>query len=151
MNGIWLCQNCAKLVDADDSRYTVEKLKEWKLDAEAAAAKALEQRRAPATESQGVFLEAERLMPQLISEMRADVNADESRLVREFVILAGRRVHFWSEKPRSTYFESDHPQLRLQIDWLEEMGAVIDVTAKDAPIYRMVPEFFDWLRGSRQD
>ncbi|MBU2524538.1 hypothetical protein KKG71_05075 [Patescibacteria group bacterium] len=33
-NGIWLCQNCAKLVDNDPSRYTVEVLREWKHRAE---------------------------------------------------------------------------------------------------------------------
>lgn len=29
-NGIWLCQSCAKLIDSDDMRYTVELLHEWK-------------------------------------------------------------------------------------------------------------------------
>jgi hypothetical protein len=33
-NGIWLCQNCAKLVDSDPSLYTYEKLLQWKADAE---------------------------------------------------------------------------------------------------------------------
>jgi hypothetical protein len=33
-NGIWLCQNCAKLVDNDPSRYTVELLRSWKTVAE---------------------------------------------------------------------------------------------------------------------
>ena len=42
-NGIWLCQTCAKLVDNDQSRYTVDKLREWKSDAE--AAKGLAKRR----------------------------------------------------------------------------------------------------------
>src|SRR5438132_10032841 len=46
-NGIWLCQTCAKLIDSDLSRYTVEKICEWKTDAEAAAARALEYRLAP--------------------------------------------------------------------------------------------------------
>ncbi len=36
-NGIWLCQNCAKLVDNDSARYTVEFLREWKRDSENAA------------------------------------------------------------------------------------------------------------------
>jgi hypothetical protein len=35
-NGIWLCQNCAKLVDNDERRYTVVLLREWKQKAEAA-------------------------------------------------------------------------------------------------------------------
>lgn len=36
-NGIWLCQNCAKLVDNDAARYSAELLRRWKQRAEAAA------------------------------------------------------------------------------------------------------------------
>ncbi len=36
-NGIWLCQNCAKLVDNDPARYPVKLLRDWKSRAEEAA------------------------------------------------------------------------------------------------------------------
>jgi hypothetical protein len=36
-NAIWLCQNCGKLVDNDESRFTVEELRRWKREAEAEA------------------------------------------------------------------------------------------------------------------
>jgi hypothetical protein len=36
-NGIWLCQNHAKLVDNDPARFPVEVLRKWKTDAEAEA------------------------------------------------------------------------------------------------------------------
>lgn len=36
-NGIWLCQNCGKLVDNDDVRFTIEVLRRWKVSAEAEA------------------------------------------------------------------------------------------------------------------
>ncbi|MDY3554240.1 hypothetical protein R5W24_003359 [Gemmata sp. JC717] len=36
-NGIWLCQNCGKLVDNDEARYTSAVLREWRRIAEAAA------------------------------------------------------------------------------------------------------------------
>jgi hypothetical protein len=36
-NGIWLCQNCAKLIDNDVARFSVELLKKWKNDAETEA------------------------------------------------------------------------------------------------------------------
>lgn len=36
-NGIWLCQNCAKLVDNDERRFTVSTLRDWKHEAEARA------------------------------------------------------------------------------------------------------------------
>ncbi len=147
-NGIWLCQNCAKLVDNDEAKYTVEKLREWKSDAEEAAARALERRQAPAGESEGVFLEAERLMPELIGEMREDVRRDDSELIREFILLPGPLCSFNSKKRRFTYYEETHPDLQLEVDFLEEMGMVTDVSTGDTPIYRMVPELVDWLRKS---
>lgn len=44
-NGIWLCQTCSKLIDADSVRYTVGLLKDWKKQAEAAALAQIESRR----------------------------------------------------------------------------------------------------------
>jgi len=38
-NGIWLCQNCAKLIDSDLAAYSAESLREWKARAEAEARK----------------------------------------------------------------------------------------------------------------
>ena len=32
-NGIWLCQSCSKLIDSDETRYTVALLHQWKTDA----------------------------------------------------------------------------------------------------------------------
>lgn len=48
-NGIWLCQNCARLIDVDPSRYTVLRLLGWKEDAERAALAELEGRGTPRT------------------------------------------------------------------------------------------------------
>ncbi len=36
-NGIWLCQNCAWLIDSDEQAYPVDLLREWKRQAEARA------------------------------------------------------------------------------------------------------------------
>ena len=41
-NGIWLCQNCAKLIDNDPERYTVDCLTEWRQAAESTAISQLE-------------------------------------------------------------------------------------------------------------
>lgn len=43
-NGIWLCQNCAKLIDNDPYRYRVELLLRWRTEAEQAAHAAIEGR-----------------------------------------------------------------------------------------------------------
>ena len=40
-NGIWLCVTHARIVDQDQSRYTVEELRRWKQDAEAEAQRRL--------------------------------------------------------------------------------------------------------------
>jgi hypothetical protein len=40
-NAIWLCQSCAKLIDNDESKYTVSVLSQWKLAAEQKATREL--------------------------------------------------------------------------------------------------------------
>ena len=46
-NAIWLCQSCAKLIDSDDSRYTVEMLNDWKDGAEKLARQNIEGKQQP--------------------------------------------------------------------------------------------------------
>ena len=41
-NGIWLCQNCAHLVDVDETSYPTELLQRWKAEAEDQAAAMLQ-------------------------------------------------------------------------------------------------------------
>lgn len=41
-NGIWLCHNCAKLIDNDEKRYTIDLLRDWKEQAERAALREIE-------------------------------------------------------------------------------------------------------------
>lgn len=41
-NGIWLCQDCAKLIDSDEKKFTTELLHEWKRQAEARITELLE-------------------------------------------------------------------------------------------------------------
>jgi tetratricopeptide (TPR) repeat protein len=41
-NGIWLCQNCAKLIDTDISRYSITTLLDWKNRAEKEARRGIE-------------------------------------------------------------------------------------------------------------
>ncbi len=43
-NGIWLCQNCAKLIDNDEQKYTVHLLEQWKTLSEQAALLDIENR-----------------------------------------------------------------------------------------------------------
>ena len=51
-NGLWLCQNCAKLVDNDALAYPVDLLRKWKRQAEEAAREEIEGR-APTDDQAG--------------------------------------------------------------------------------------------------
>lgn len=44
-NGVWLCQNCAKLIDNDKDRYTVSLLLQWKQQSEDRARREIENQR----------------------------------------------------------------------------------------------------------
>jgi len=52
-NGIWLCQNCAKLVDNDEQRYTTDLLIDWKRLSEQAALLEVENLSPPSESSKG--------------------------------------------------------------------------------------------------
>ncbi len=54
-NGIWLCQKCAKLVDNDSTRYTVNVLHEWKQIAEEKAIREIEGKAASPGNSNKLF------------------------------------------------------------------------------------------------
>ena len=41
-NGIWLCQNCAKLIDSDEEIFSVETLRNWKVTAESQVKQSIE-------------------------------------------------------------------------------------------------------------
>jgi hypothetical protein len=148
-NGVWLCQTCAALVDRDVDRYTSARLGEWKSDCEASAQRRLEQRGAITSDVDGVLVEAERLMPELIGEMRADIQGDQSELVREFVVLPDPGIPYGWPPGHFEYYESSHPGLLNMLSWLEESSLIVDIAPGDMPAYRISPVFQAWLRTSR--
>ena len=97
------------------------------------------------SDSPAAFRRVRQLMPELMAEMRQDLVSDDSKLVREFVILPTERVVFSGTKARFRYYEDVHLDLQNQVDLLEEYGFVRDVTPSNTPIYRMTEEFVDLL------
>jgi hypothetical protein len=87
-------------------------------------------------------------MEDLLSQMREDVQGDETGLIMEFVLLNSRKVLFTSNKPRFAYFATEIDNLQLKVDRLEGLGLVVDVATGNTPIYRMTPEFVAALRGT---
>ena len=123
-NGIWLCQFCAKLVDNDKSRYSVELLNHWKALSESAALRALENRSDPEDEEL-LFLRLEQLMPDLLEEIRKDLTAKP--LSREFVPLS-KRWSYCAKGNELSYYYEDHPELDNKLRILLNYGLIRDIT-----------------------
>jgi hypothetical protein len=125
-NGIWLCQKCAKLVDSDSNRYTIEKLLNWKNFAEQTALKELEGRPGAAKETEVIpFDKLEMLMPDLLTEMRKDLA--KFPLSREFVLLKKNWIYN-SKGYELAYYFDDHADLRNKIRILENYALVNEIT-----------------------
>ncbi len=87
------------------------------------------------------FLEVKKQMPELIAEMKKDLQTEEGKFIREFFIMSKRHILAGSEKPRFIWYEEDHENLRGKIDILENRRYVVGVTTGNVPIYRMTEEF----------
>lgn len=143
-NGIWLCQNCAKLIDSDTSRFRVHVLNAWKYSAEIASK--IDLGRNTDTSLVSNFQDVLSLMPELLLDMARALKDNKTKLIREFFVLPNRRVMLGeSSKPRLIYFEEDYENLRNKLDILEDYGFIIDVRISNAPIYRMTTELIKLL------
>ncbi len=135
-NGIWLCQTCAKLIDSDSPKYTVELLRAWKTIAEAAD----EQEAA----RMAAFSTIEKMMPELLVEMRKDLT--EYPLKREFILMRKS----WSYgmaggyQPLVYYYE-DHDDLDDKIALLCDYRLVVDIAYNDVKRYRFTQGMADYL------
>jgi hypothetical protein len=85
-NAIWLCQNCAKLVDNDVARYSVGLLKKWKRDAENMALLAIGKNLAGVTASEHHWA-AEELDILLAAAERGEILVLEADQVGKWVAV----------------------------------------------------------------
>ncbi|RLC61707.1 MAG: hypothetical protein DRI01_08055 [Chloroflexi bacterium] len=141
-NGIWLCQSCAKLVDSDSRRYGVDTLRQWKALAETIAARELESWSSTVTDADQKFIRLEKLMPDLISEMRKDLN--NNPLSREFVILK-KSWSYWAKGYELVYYFDEHPDLENKLFILQNYGLIQDITYNNTTRYIITEEFANYL------
>lgn len=94
-NGIWLCQNCAKLIDNNPAAYSTPMLQAMRLLAEATARHELERGITLAPDDR--FTRIERDMPELVAEMRNDLK--QYPLKRRFY-CAQKEWSVWSDAMR---------------------------------------------------
>lgn len=141
-NGIWLCQSCAKLVDNDPLRYTIDTLRGWRQQAEATAARELDQRLRRYPDSSGTFERMERLMPALLAEMRQDLATYPLR--REFVVMK-RSWLYWANGNELFYYYDDHPDLDDKLRILQNEGLIEDITYNNAKRYVVSERLAEFL------
>jgi hypothetical protein len=149
-NGIWLCQSCGKLIDDDVQGYPADNLRERKSRAEEEARREVHPQ---SRSSDDLFVEAERRMPKLIGEMRADALGDTKDLIHEFFLPRTKNVAWVPTGERFYYAQADHPDLLLQGEWLAGKRLVeqVDTWPGNVPVYRMQPKFVRWLRSPTGD
>lgn len=99
-NGIWLCQNCARLIDADPQKFTVQMLTAWKRGAQERAFREL-----VATGVAIPYEEATRIGLIITADNASDGDADFDRLFAKILAAAStdlsayRRAPIWSSSP----------------------------------------------------
>lgn len=143
-NGIWLCQSCAKLVDNDPLRYGVDVLHQWKTLVETTAARELEHRLSLDSDSAQVFIRLERVMPDLLAEMRKDLT--EQPLSREFVVLK-KAWSYWARGHELAYYFEDHPELENKLRILLNHGLIQDITHGNVSRYIISEDLARYLSG----
>ncbi|WP_192740213.1 hypothetical protein [Bradyrhizobium sp. OAE829] len=142
MNGIWLCQNHAKLIDDDETSFPASLLREWKETSEGIA---FVEAKGFAVTRARPFADLEKKAPGLISEMREDLRKES--LVRQFAILPNNRVRFSGSERQFVYFEEAHSYLRSILTIMIHTGAIYDVTTSAVPRYNFREEFVRFLIG----
>jgi hypothetical protein len=142
-NGIWLCQKCAKLVDNDEKRYSVEILFDWKRQAEKITISEVERGQRPQLNTKiAVFEKLEKIMLDLLNEMRTDLAKYPLR--REFVLLK-KEWFYWAKGNELVYFYNDHSDLDDKIRILENYNLVREITYNNTKRYLITEELADYL------
>lgn len=91
------------------------------------------------------FKSLQKQMPELLREMKDDLQVEDSSMVREFVVLPNSRITFVHSKPRFQYFAESHPQLETKVDLIRDAGFVDQLECADVPMYRMREHFVEAL------
>lgn len=139
-NGIWLCQACAKLIDSDVTKYSVEVLNSWKREAEERARLSLNQ----TTQKSNRYQYIVKLMPELLKKMAEDLT--NYPLAREFVLFS-RKWTYGGKTDALFYFIEEYDQLEQKITILERNGLVEDITYNSTKRYLFTEDFVEYLQS----
>lgn len=113
-NGIWLCQNCAKLIDSDEEKYTVELLSHWKEIAERKAAKKI-----------AVQIEAESSLIDKVNREYLDTNKEEGTVLNKLDRLI-EQIPRLKKDFQLLKFEIEHCDYSEAVNGIESLHGVND-------------------------
>lgn len=97
---------------------------------------------APAKSQATVFSKLEKLMPDLLAEMKADLA--HSPLAREFVLISKDWVYNGEEL---TYYFEDHPDLQGKVRILQNHKLITDIKYNDVARYSISEELAEYLEN----
>ena len=143
-NGIWLCQNCAKLIDNDVKKFPVEKLYYWKKRAEEEALSEIKGGPKQQVDPRNlVFQNLEENMGDLLEEMRQDLTKYPLR--REIILLKKEWRYNSSDGLELIYYYNDHPELDNKMRILENYHLVKEITYNNTKRYIFSEELVAYL------
>lgn len=93
------------------------------------------------------WVDLEVRFPNVIREMKKDVKNPVFLSVREFFVKSSRYTVNRSE-PFFEYHTDIHSDISAAVQYLVELGYVVDITPGNCPMYRMKEHFIDQLRHS---
>lgn len=139
-NAIWLCQNCGKLVDNDQTRFTEQELRQWKQTAEAEALAMIGKTATAADPLHEEFSEEELLL------LTASTNDGE---IRKHSV--NQIVGDWIEVGRQHFLDqSDPAHAALYLDAFESLCGKGLVRYEGEELYMLTGRGFKIARALKQ-
>ncbi|NOQ24690.1 MAG: hypothetical protein GQ564_04940 [Bacteroidales bacterium] len=118
-NGIWLCSNCATLIDRDIDNYSVILLKQWKEDAEKELyEKLVSGVTSSRVDNSGPFLEADLIWTHNIRFNKGFSPKNRKEKNEEIILIGANPIVFWELKWYFTfkiYNNSSFPAFNVSI------------------------------------
>ena len=91
------------------------------------------------------FLDVQKMMPNLIAEIKNDLKRDES--IREFFVTSKLRAYDdYGSQEHFLYFYEEHENLQKKIDTLQACGFVLVGKQDNQKMYQFSEDFFEFIR-----
>ncbi|HEY0924616.1 hypothetical protein [Rheinheimera pacifica] len=86
--------------------------------------------------------------PEIIDEMRSDINSIQGKGIRAFFIKESDTMIDFIGEPYFVYHTDKHLELRAAVLYLAQLGFVQNLTPGNTPMYRISERLVDFLRNT---